>query len=91
MARFNFHDYEELPEGKLLRIKLKDSDEWLYVVDVSRSALQAYLPGFTTVTKINFKVIKDQNAYKENPDEFDNFYEVKAQPEEVVQYELVEI
>lgn len=91
MTRFNFHNYEHMPEGKILRIKLNVSDDLLHVINVSRSVLQSYQPGFTPITKINLTVIKDLDIYKTDKDDYENLYELKAEPEEIELYELIDL
>lgn len=71
-------------------MKVTGHDECFFVRRVSQSVLQSYQPTDTPITKINLEVIKDIDLYKHDKDE-NNYYEIRVEPEEVEQYELIEI
>lgn len=91
MERFNFHNYEYISDNKILKIKLADSQDWIFVSRVSRSVLQSFQPALTPITKINLQVVKSIELYKQNREEYNNQYELRVEPEEVKNFELIEI
>jgi len=92
MSNFNYYKYETLGDNQVLKIKLKDTEDWIFVASVTRRVLQAYQPAHTPITKINLKVIKNLELYKQSKDEdYDNHYELGVEPEEIEQFELLNI
>jgi hypothetical protein len=48
-------------------------------------------PAFTPITKINLKIIKDLDLYKHDQENDNNLKELRIEPEEVEQYELLDL
>ena len=91
MTEFNFNDYQYLADNQILKIKLRDQEQWLLVKSASKSVLQPFQTDFTPITKINLDIIKDLGRYKQDKDDEDNFHTIMVEPEDVVQFEVVEI
>jgi hypothetical protein len=91
MKRFNVHEFRIIPENKVLKIKLKEITNFISVVKVSKRVLQAYQPASTPITKITLKVVQNIEAYKSDKEDYDDFYEIEVEPEEIEAYELVEL
>lgn len=91
MGSFNFNDYLYLNPNQLLKIKLRERDEWIFVSSVSRSVLQGFQPAFTPILKINLKIVKDLALHKQDKNDYENYYEISVEPEEVEEFELLEL
>ncbi|QNF34326.1 hypothetical protein HUW51_16945 [Adhaeribacter swui] len=91
MTKFNYVNFLNLEKDQVLKLKLIELDDWIYVRRVSKSLFKPAQPTFTPTTKINLDVIKDLDLYKEDINDLDNRYELKVEPEEVEQYELINI
>lgn len=91
MTHFNFYKYLNLRENEVLKMKLKNKDKLIFVSRVSQSVVQAYQPANTPITKINLDVVKNISLYKQDKEDEENYYMLRVEPEEVEQFELVEI
>lgn len=91
MTNFNFYDYQNLKDNQVLKMKLKGRAEFIFVRRVSRSVLQSYQPAHTPITKINLDTIKDFELYKSDKHNEENYFEIRVEPEEVEQFELIEL
>lgn len=91
MTYFNFSDYLYLKDHQVLRMKLKGKDEIIYVHRVSQDIIQSYQPAHTPITKINLDVIRVLDLHKQDKQDYENHYELKVEPNEVEEFELIEI
>lgn len=91
MTNFDFYKYLNLGEKKVLKMRIKNQDDPIFVFRVSQSVVQAYQPAKTPITKINLDVVKNISLYKQDKEDEENYYVLRVEPEEVEQFELVEI
>ena len=91
MTKFNIYDYLNLKDNQVLKLKIKGREEPFFVTYVSRSVVQAYQPEFTPITKINLDVVKSLEAHKADKNDYDNKFKTKVEPEEIEDFELIEI
>lgn len=89
--RFDFLDYQYLNDNQILKMKLKGRDEWLFVRRVSQEVIQPFQIESTEITKINLEVIKDMELFRLKIDNYDNYFEIRVEPEEIEDYELIEL
>ena len=80
-----------MPEGKILKLKMKGQSDWLYVSEVRQSVVQPHQTGHTPPTKINLEIIKDLDTYKADKTNDENRHKMSAEPAEIEEWELVEL
>jgi hypothetical protein len=86
---FDFLDYLHLNDNQILKMKLKGRDEWIFVRRVSQEVLQPFQIEATEITKINLEVIKDIELFRLKRDDYDSYFEIRVEPEEIEDYELI--
>ena len=91
MAHFNFRDYLDLQDNQVLRLKIDNQKEDLFIKKVSTRVLQAYQADFTPINSIMLNVLNDFELYKIGQHTDKDSYILEIEPSTVTEFELIEI
>lgn len=91
MANFNYNDFLNLHINQVLKMKLKGHEGWIFVQRIWRDPVQPYQPEYKPVTKITLDVIENVDKYWINIDAKENIYQLNIEPEEIEEFNVIEL